>query len=191
MAFMRKPRTGKQDLFILMWLLPKPMTSLFNWTSHQLLGIPNKFPLQVKEVITIVIGYFHLSAKTTKNENIHPIFVSACMKAGFLIHAEYENKKIQFSCNYSKYHNVERERKQAAKRERNVKDPSKPPMKRDWRRSSRPQQGKEGHVLCKFKFCVYYDDQSKRWFLPFQQMVVLIIAATSTSHQNIYVYNAI
>jgi hypothetical protein len=75
MAFMRKPRTGKQDLSILMWLLPKPMTTLFNWTSHQLLGIPNKFPLQVKEVITIVTGYFHLSAKTPKNsrENIHPI----------------------------------------------------------------------------------------------------------------------
>ncbi len=106
-----------------------------------------------------------------RRHNIHPLFATACWHAGFLIHAEYdaEDKCIRFECFHSKHHNEERETEYRKNRERNVKDPDKPPIPRNWRKSARPLFGEEGHILCFFKFRLYYDESSKRWFLPMQQ----------------------
>ncbi len=106
-----------------------------------------------------------------RRKHIHPLFTTACWHAGFIINAQYEpkDKCIRFQCFHSKHHNEEKANDYTRNRDRNVKDPNTPPVPRTWRRSARPVLGKEGHTLCHFKFRVYYDESSKRWFLPIEQ----------------------
>lgn len=106
-----------------------------------------------------------------RRKHIHPLFTTACWNAGFIIHAEYDANDtcIVFKCFHSKHHNEEKQSQYRNNRERQVRNPDIPPLPRTWRKSARPVFGEEGHILCSFKLRLYYDELSKRWFLPKQQ----------------------
>lgn len=127
---------------------------------------------------------FNVNTPSFRQEVIHPIFARSCHSAGFTIHAEYYNaqKCIQFECTMSKYHDEEREKSCLDKRERIVKNPSKPPVARPNRRSQRPVKADSSDVgddgssdtkkvkkACPFRFRLYWDETRSRWFLPRQQ----------------------
>ena len=117
-----------------------------------------------------------------RKKHIHPIFVRACHSAGFIVHGEYEKEidGIVFECLMSKYHDEEKQKETSDKRERNVKDPTKPPVSRV-RRTARPLKkkskdtgdqlddegsGSKHKKACTFHFHLYWCESEKRWFLP-------------------------
>jgi len=75
-------------------------------------------------------SHINENSEEFRRKCINPLFASACWRAGFLIHAQYESKHkcIRFECNRSQHHSEERESQYFKNRERYVRDPSKPPV---------------------------------------------------------------
>ena len=122
---------------------------------------------------------------STLNENnddvrqtlIHPMFVLACREAGFIVHAEYEPsmQAIRFSCKRGKRHDEAKQKKYLAGKPRNVRDPAQAPIPRKRKTQlalppkSDDDDDNDDNSICPFYFNVYWDEESKRWFLPHQQ----------------------
>lgn len=122
-------------------------------------------------------AHLNKNTETFRHEQIHPIFVQACYKAGFNLHGKWVQNDdcIQFSCAQSKFHNEEKNREHNAKKPRKVKNVLKGPAERD-RKTSRSVKDIEGQVTCTFSFRVHWDKTKERWFVPHQQ-------SGSLSHQ--------
>lgn len=108
---------------------------------------------------------------------VKSIFINACKSAGFKVGGEYEprHESIVFECNRSKFINRDKSLQQSRisyeKRiaTLGVSEQEKPFIRRG-KRSSKPIEGRDGFdTKCKFRFSVYWDQDSMRWYVPKEQ----------------------